>query len=419
MSRLRFNEVSTPNTPSSGKEEIFADIADEKIKAIDDQGFVAILTPDGMRDRNRIGNGDFGYARRQVPTTLTSSTALAGGRQFAFDSWWQSNSGGTQVVGTQQVSNLAGAETGLQAAQYAKFKCQTAGGKIIVGQTIENANMAHLLGKKVRLQFLMKYSIAGSMVVRLGMAQVTSAGTVDNIGVRTAAGFTSSIGGTGVDPVLTAANNMAYITPLLCETSGAGSVAINGSGVDCTLTAGWARYSATFLVPATAKNLVPMVWTNAALATNDELNISEAGLYAGEEMRDWHPMPEAQDILSLSRNYVKSFPLLVAPAQNAGLVGALNGIASLAGAVALAGRVWWQLPTQMRRTPVAGDITLYNPSAANALMRHPYIGTPADMSTTAVTANLSSDQIEVAATGVATTLVGSVCAIHAAIDVDI
>jgi hypothetical protein len=41
------------------------------------------------------------------------------------------------------------------------------------------------------------------------------------------------------------------------------------------------------------------------------------------------------------------------------------------------------------------------------------------MGTTAVTANLANDSIEIAATGVATTLVGSVCAIQAAVDVEI
>jgi hypothetical protein len=419
MSRLRLNEVAVPAIPAAGKAEIFIDVADEKVKVIDDQGFSAILSPDGLRDKNRITNGDFAYARRQVPTALTSSTALAGGRQFAFDNWFQSNTGGTAIVQTQQIDNTGGAEAGLAARQYAKFKVITAVAKLVIGQAIEANNCAHLNGTKVRVQMKLKYSIAASMTVRLGLAYVTGAGTVDNIGVRTAAGFISTIGGTGVDPVLTAANNMAYIAPNLCETSGAGSVAIVGSAVDCVLTANWARYSATFTVPAAAKNLVPMVWTNAALATGDELNLSECGLYAGEEVRDWHPMNEATDVLSVSRTYAKSFPLLIAPAQNAGLLGALNGICSLAGAVALAGRVWWNLPTQLRRTPVAGDVTLYNPSAANALMRHPYIGTPIDMGATALTANLTSDNIEIAATGVATTLVGSVCAIHAAIDVDI
>lgn len=414
MSYRIYNETTAPSVPTSGKVVEYCDITDEKMKVLDDQGFTSVLSPDGWRDQNRIHNGDCGFAQRQVPTALTSSVALAGGRQFAFDRIFQSNGGGTTVVQTQQVSNLSGAEVGLQAAQYGKFKVITATSKLVVGQVIENGNMAHLCGTKVIVQFKAKYSVAASMAIRLGLAQVNSAGTVDSVGVRTANGFISAFGATGVDPTLTAANNMAYITPLIAENG-----VITGSGVDITLTTGWVRYSATFLVPATAKNLVPLIWTNASVTANDELNISEWGLYAGEERRDWHPNDDGDDLIKMFRCYAKTFSLLVAPAQSAGLAGAANGICSLAGAVALAGRAWWQLIVALRRVPVAGDITLYNPSAANALMRHPYVGTPIDMGATAVTANLANDEIEIAATGVATTLVGSVCTIHATVDVEI
>lgn len=414
MSFLTLNETTAPNAPASNKVIAYCDQADEKIKVLDDQGFVSVLSPDGWRDQNRLHNGDFGFAQRQVPTALTSSVALAGGRQFAFDRIFQSNGGGTTLVQTQQVSNLAGAEVGLQAAQYGKFKVITATSKLVIGQVIENGNMAHLVGTKVIVQFKAKYSVAASMAIRLGLAYVTNAGTVDNIGVRTANGFISAFGATGADPTLTVANNMAYIAPLVVENG-----AISGSGVDITLTTAWSRYSATFLVPATAKNLIPLIWTNASVTANDELNISEWGLYAGEERRDWHPNDDGDDLIKMLRCYAKTFALLVAPAQNAGLIGAVNGICSLAGAVALAGRCWWELIVPLRRVPASADITLYNPSAANAVMRHPYISVPIDMGATAVTANLSNSTIEVAATGVTTTLVGSVCTVHAAVDVEI
>lgn len=414
MSFLTFNETTAPNTPASQKATAYCDSADEKIKVLDDQGFTNILSTDGWRDQNRIQNGDFGFAQRQVPTTLTSSSALAGGRQFAFDRWFQSNGGGSTLVQTQQVSNLAGAEVGLQAAQYGKFKVITATSKLVIGQVIENCNMAHLCGTKVIFQFKAKYSVAASMAICFGLVQVASAGTIDNVGVRTANGFISAFGATGTDPTLTVANNMTYITPLIAE-----NASISGTSVDVTLTSGWVRYSATFLVPASAKNLVPIIWTNASVAANDELNLSEVALYAGEERRDWHPLDEALEYVRMIRCYAKTFSLLVAPAQNVGLVGAVNGICSLAGAVALSGRCWWYMIAPLRRVPASADIILYNPSAANAVMRHPYIASPIDMGTTAVTANLANDSIEIAATGVATTLVGSVCAIQAAVDVEI
>src|SRR5665647_124949 len=290
MSFRIYNETTAPSVPASGKVIEYCDVADEKMKVLDDQGFTSILSQDGMRDRNRLHNGDFGYAQRQVPTALTSSTALAGGRQYAFDRIFQSNGGGTTLVQTQQVLNLAGAEVGLQAAQYGRFKVITATSKLVIGQAIENSNMAHLCGTKVIVQVRARYAVAASMVIRLGLAQVTSAGTVDNIGARTANGFISAFGATGVDPTLTVAANTAYIVPLIAENG-----TISGSGVDIALTTAFVRYSATFLVPANAKNLIPLIWTNASVVANDELHISEWGLYAGEERRDWHPNDDGDD----------------------------------------------------------------------------------------------------------------------------
>src|SRR5665811_741135 len=133
MSYRVFNETTAPSVPTSGKVAQYCDVADEKMKVLDDQGFTSVLSPDGWRDQNRLHNGDFGFAQRQVPTALTSSVALAGGRQFAFDRIFQSNGGGTTLVQTQQVSNLAGAEPNLLAAQYGKFKVITATSKLVVG----------------------------------------------------------------------------------------------------------------------------------------------------------------------------------------------------------------------------------------------------------------------------------------------
>ena len=413
MSFLLFNETTAPSAPASQKQAVYVDSADEKMKTLDDLGVTAVLTPDGLRDTNRLINGDFGYAQRQVPTSLTSNAILAGGKTYAFDRWFQSNLGTTAVVQTQQVNNIPGAEFGLSAQSYAKYKVISLASKLFVGQAIENANSNHLNGTYVRFTCKMKYTIAASMPVRLGLVYMTSSGTSDTIS-SAASGFISAFGGTGVDPTLTAAANLAYIAPTQAENG-----TINGNGVDINLTNAWVRYSAVFLIPATARNLIPCIWSNATLTINDELNISEAGLYPGQEFRDWHPEDEGDTLAQCNRYYQNTFNLNVAPAQNAGLVGAVNGICSLAGALALAGRIWWEGEEPLRIAPAAGNITLYNPSAANALMRMPYVAAPADMGATAVTANLSNDRIEIAATGVATTLVASVVSIHLAIDVEI
>lgn len=412
MSFLVLNETVAPSVPAAAKVAMYADTADEKIKVLDDQGFTAALTPDGFRDQNRCMNGDFNFAQRQVPTTLTSSTALAGGRQYAFDRWFQSNAGGTQIVQTQQVSNLAGAEAGIQAAQYGKFKVITAAGKLAVGQIIEGANMAHLLGMRVIVQCKMKYSVAASMAVRLGLVQLTSAGTVDVVSAA-ANGFISAFGATGVDPTLTAAANLAYLTPLVAENG-----TITGNGVDIALTTGWLRYSATFLVPATAKNLIPMVWSNANLAINDELNITEFGLYAGEERRDWHPYDEGDELLKIQRYYSKSFPLLLAPAASVAVATGGTGAASIIGkaaATALAVHIPVVYPVQMR---IAPTVVLFTPVNAGAVPMRIDGTTPA-VQTAVAQLGPTHKGVMVTATGDAAGAVGDLVGVHFTADAEI
>ena len=412
MSFLILNETTPPSVPAANKGAVFMDSADEKIKVLDDQGFTVVLSPDGWRDQNLLINGDCGFAQRQVPTTLTSSTALAGGRQYAFDRIFQSNAGGTQIVQTQQVSNLGGAEVGIQAETYGKFKVITAAGKLVVGQVVESVNMNHILGKRVIVQCMMKYSVAASMAMRLGLVYMTGVGTADTISAA-ASGFISAFGATGVDPTLTAAANLAYIAPLVAENG-----TITGNGVDINLTNGWVRYSASFLVPATARNIIPMVWSNANLAINDELNITEFGCYLGEERRDWNPKHQALELEDCKRYYEKSFPLLQAPAASVAVATGGTGASSIIGkaaATALAVHIPIWYTVQKRITPT---VVLFTPVNAGAVPMRIDGTTPAVQ--TAV-AQLGSTQngLTVTATGDAAGAVGDLVGVHYTADAEI
>lgn len=413
MSFMVLNETTAPAIPAAGKVSLYCDSADEKVKVLDDQGFTSTLTPDGWRDQNLILNGDFELAQRQVPTTLTSSTALAGGRQYAFDRFFQSNTGGTQVIQTQQVSNVAGAEVGLNAVTYGKYKCLTAAGKLMVGQVIPNTDMQHLVGTIVRVQCKMKFSVAASMAVRLGLIQLTSAGTADTI-AATAAGFISAMNGTGVDPTLTAAANLAYVAPLACESTGT----ISGNAVDCVLTSGWVRYSATFLVPAACKNIIPVVWSNANLAANDELNISEFGLYAGQEVRDWYTRNSAVELAACMARYEKSFPPLIAPAAAVAVATGGTGTAAIVGkaaATALAVKIPIRFKVNKARVPT---MTLFTPVGAGAV---PYRidGTTPAVQTAVAQVGLTQLGLTVTATGDAAGAVGDLVGVHWVADAEI
>lgn len=405
MSFLLLNKTTSPGTPASTKGALYLDTADNKVKFIADNGNITVLSPDGWRDQNILLNGDFGFAQRQVPTTLTSSTALAGGRQYAFDRWFQSNLGTTAIVQTQQVSNVGGAEVGIVAQSYGKYKVITLASKLVVGQVVGSANMTNLLGIKVRFQCKMKYTVAASMAMRMGMAYMTGAGTADTISAA-ASGFISAFGTTGVDPTLTVASNLAYLTPLTAEVG-----TITGNGVDINLTNAWVRYSATFLVPATAKNLIPMVWSNATLAINDELNITEAGLYAGEEIKDWYPRSEAVELDAIFRYYEKSFPILIAPAASVAVATGGNGsigIIGKAAAVANAAKINVEYMARKRITPT---VTLFAPvGAGSAPFR--IDGTTPAVQTTPVTTGSTDKGFVVSATGDLNGAVGDLVGVH-------
>jgi hypothetical protein len=261
--------------------------------------------------------------------------------------------------------------------------------------------MAHLRGRTVRFQVKMRYTVAAAMAVRLGLLQLNSAGTVDSM----PATFIAAWGAVGTDPTL--GTNLAYIAP-----ASASGGSINGNAIDCTLSGSWVTYSGTFVVPSNAKNIAVAVWTNGQPAANDELNLAEAGLYEGCEVRDWFPYNMSVELERCQRYYCKTFPVDTNPAQNAGAAGSLRFVAGKAGAASEYSQ--FRFPVTMRITPAI--ITGYNTSAANAQVRDATAG--ADCSATAFS-NSSDAMTDVAATGNASTAVGNALDLHITADAEL
>lgn len=403
-SRVRFNNGAAPSTPSLGKAEIFVDSTDKRAKQIDDAGVVRFLA-DGTTDENFLINGGFDIAQRQVPTTLTTLAAGLGSRIFSADRWFVSKQ--TESGRFQQVDTIAAVEVGMTARNYGKFVQITGAGKQLIGQPIESINMACCREQVVRVQFKMKYTVAASMTVRLGLIQLQAAGAVDTI--PTGAGtFITNFQANGTDPTLGA--NLAYIAPIAGTAAGG---TIVGNALTCVLGPGWIRFSASFTVPTDAKNLIAAVWTNSQLAINDELNLAEAGLYGGYEIKDWTIAPILLTLRNCQRYYVKTFLPLIAPAQNAGVAGALRGGVAIAGAVATSSVLQWRFPSQLWKTPAAGNFTSYNPSAANAFLRNVARATD---STVTTFLNFSPDCVDINATGLAAWTVGDLINVNAVCD---
>lgn len=399
MSRVNFTRMSsTPTAPAAGKNEVFVDNADGRFKQVSDTGMVCALSDLGFRNKNLLSNGGFDFAQRQAPGSLVTYSNTSG-RSYGADRWGMTNENAS--IQYQRIDSIAAPESDLSARMYGKFKKITNAGKMVITQVLEANDIAHLRGRTVRVQMKMRYTVAASMVVRLGLLQLTSAGTTDTM----PATFVAAFGAVGTDP--TWGTNIAAIVP----SSAVGGV-INGNAVDCTLTGSWVNYSATFVVPTNCKNLVVAVWTNGQPAGNDELNIAEAGLYEGCEIRDWFPFAHAVELERCQRYYCKTFPVDTAPAQSGGVGGSLRFVAGKAGAAAEYGQ--FRFPVTMRITPAT--LTSYNPAAANAQVRDSTVGV--DCSAAAFS-NSSDSMTDISATGNATTAVGSALDVHITADAEL
>jgi hypothetical protein len=109
-------------------------------------------------------------------------------------------------------------------------------------------------------------------------------------------------------------------------------------------------------IPANANRL--------ATLRGGTLDIAQVRVWPGDAGNlDFAARPYAEELLLAERRYRKTFPPGIAPAQNAGMAGALCDLAPATGSLA---SVYWKLDPPMVATP---RVTTYNPSAANANWR--------------------------------------------------
>lgn len=382
---LKLNSGAAPSTPAAGKVELYFG-TDKRLRAVFDDGRVELIS--GEVTENLLINSSFRYAQRQAPGTLTTYSNTTG-RSFGADRWGMTNENAS--IQFQRVDTSGGAETGLLSQFYGKFKKITNAGKIIVSHVVESQEAISLRGRAVRVQLKAKYSVASSMTIRIGLLALTSGAD------SPPATFVSAFGAASTDP--TWGTNLTALTP---TTPDGGTVV--GNGVTCVLTNAWGRYGGVFTVPTNALNVIIVVFSNAQLAANDEMNLAEVVLLPDQGITDWQPVNDGLELLRCQRYYSKSFPVDSAPIQNASGSG-INGceerwIAVAAGAVTLRSH-FLKYPVRQRSN---GNPTLYNPAAANALVRDMTLG--GDTSATAIIAN-DNNGFSVSTTGNASTAIGN------------
>jgi len=406
MAELDLTNIAAASiaTPAAGVSAIFVDTADKRVKQRDDSGTINTLCNEGLQDMNVLSNGGLSIQQR-VATAATaipsvSTTTRAG--QVA-DRWAVTVGNVTTPLWTQ-VDARSTPETGLLAPYYGRITQNTNAAKFIFSQFLANQDIAHLRGSKVRLSVKIKQFVGAVANYRLGLLQLTAAGTVD-----TAPAFITAIGAASVEP--TWGTNLAAITP---DATPVENGTVSGVAVTIASTAAWVRSSGVFTIPTDCKNLVVVLYRDTLGAASDSVGIAEVQMTQGPDLVDWVSLPWVSELTRCQRYFCKTFAAATVPVTNAGInTGEAKGIAGKAGAVANSGIIAWRFPVTMFKTPTT--VTGFNPGVANALQRN--LTGAADMGATAFTAQLDSSVMSIA-TGVAATAVGDQIGLHITADAE-
>lgn len=418
MSRVLFTKTAAPDAPAANKVAQYIDTADRRAKTIDENGVISVLVNDGLHDRNILSNGGLMVQQR----CATASTAIAGvstttrGGQVA-DRWAVTTSVATNLNWAQIDTNGA-QDTNLQARYYGSIISATAGKKVMLSQWVIGSDMAHLRGKKVRFSLKHNQKVGAGQTYRMGLLQLTSAGTVDVSPAFLSGAWSTS---TGVDP--TWGTNLAAITPDASPVGEGGTITGNYLNVTTVATT-WTKSSVVFTVPTSAKNLVVVFFSDATGGTTDNISIAELQLTEGPDLVDFVPEPLALELFRCQRFFCKSFPLTVVPAASVSEATGGSGVTGILGkagsGTVLGSQITILFPQVMWKTPVT--LTYFTPTAAGAVVFRLSGVTPAVQGTTASRANSLTDRgVVCTATNEATTngVIGDLVGVHYTADAEI
>jgi hypothetical protein len=406
---LQLQQGADPGTPGSFMEVIWAKSSGtdgngaalaNRLFAKDSSGNLYQLT---ASDRpNLIRNSGFWWAQRQGVSTATTYSSTAG-RALSADGWGITNENASATY--IRIDTAGAVESGLQGRYYGQFLKITSAGKLCISQVIEGVDAQQVKNRVMRLQAWMKGAGGGTPTIKFGVLELQNAGTTD----APPATFISAFNGGGTNP--TFGTNLAFLP----SASTGDNVSITSNVASATLSASWQRFGIAVTVSSNCKNLIPVFFSDQQITATQGFNISQVSLTDGYEVQDWTPLSMENEFARVRRFYQRSFTNeATAPAQNAGVgLGELKGITGKAGAVANSGFLFHRYQPPMRTGP---GVTLFNPQAANALMRN--ITGAADMGATTATGNTVND-LMINATGVAATAVGDQVSIHFTADAEI
>ena len=411
MSWLTLNETTSPGTPAAGKGAMYYDVADERIRFIKDDGYTDVLSNDGLRSENIVTNGGMQIQQK----VAVASTAIAGvattTRAGVVADRWAVTTSVASNLNWQQVDTATTKETGLESRYYGAIIQATAAKKVMLSQWIVNADMAHTRGKTLRLSIKtdQKVGTAGQ-VYRLGILYLTAAGTTDTCPTFLTGAWSAA---NGTDPAFAA--TLLPITPI---STGTENCTVSGNYASITATSdAWLKSSALFTVPATAKNLMVVLFSdNTTAGTTDSFAVSDCSLTIGAETVDFVQPLFNQELLRCQRFYCKSTPYGVVVAASLSVATAGYGAAFILGktgiSTVLGSQIPIQFPVQMHQTPT---ITYFTPTTTGALVfRHSGASPLSQGTATTVTSSLTDRGVVCSATNEATTngVIGDLVSVH-------
>jgi hypothetical protein len=271
---------------------------------------------------------------------------------------------------------------------------------------------------KVRVSVKLNMKVgAAAQIFRLGLLKLTQAGTVDVCPAFLSGAFSAS---TGTDPAW--GTNLLPITPDAAPTPENGTITDNYCNIAVPANA-WQRSSAVFSVPADAKNLVMVVFSNATGGTTDALGTAEFQITQGPDIVDYVEPPQAETLLRCLRFFCKSFPLTIPPAASVTLANGGYGVTApqvkAGSGIALAAHFHIQFPIPMWKAPSA--VTLYTPvSAGSVAYRHEGTTPAVQGATTVMASSITNNGCEVSMTTEASVngVIGDLCSVHYAAEAE-
>lgn len=315
---------------------------------------------------NLLINGEFQVGQRG--TSFTAATSVTNSDDtYLLDRWILISDGNDRVDVTQETTTIPAG--GSYAVKLDVETVSATSEKFGLVQIVENRVARKAIGGTVSLSF--KARTTSSAVENLGAAVLAWDSTSDAV----TSDVVSAWGAEGAEP--TWATNWTRegsdpSSDLKALTNSYQTFKVEGVSVDT----------------ASAANIAVVIWADDTdLTAGDLVYITDVQLEVSDVATSFIRRPLEHEILRCQRYYVKTFPQVTVPAQNAGVTGALYTMAQNSSGDY---EFRWRLPTEMFASP---SVTRYNPGAANA---QAYNVTASADAAAGAPSSTNSDQVQIA-----------------------